>query len=168
MKLSAKRCCQTLNALNAVVLFVLIFHGVGEALLSALGVAIVGMVYPKMYEGLLPLLTLREKYLIGTFSALNAALGIMLSYYVYMATFRGKYYELKRFGSLLCIADVLYSTINFVYATYLGWAFLIPGVLDVVVLIPKFILFVGGVADKYYEYTLVSDNSDDSDDTDIV
>lgn len=140
-----------LDKQNGVKWFVFGYHGVFEGGISAIAVGIIGLVWPDMYASLIghPLGD-TAKFAIRLFSITNIVLGIMLVYSIYVGNFKRQYYILKYYGSFLCIADLLFSSVCVAYINVFGYAMLYPAGTDFAVMVPKIVLFVCSVADKFY------------------
>jgi hypothetical protein len=134
---------------------IFVMHFIIEGLLSAIGAGLAGLIYPDMYLGIISPISIQTKYAIGTFSAVNIGLGIMLCHAVYLANYKQKYVILKWYGSFLCVHDVLYIIVHIIYACLINWLVIIPAIADVIVLVPNLYWFVFGRADKYYEYEII-------------
>jgi hypothetical protein len=136
---------------NGMKKFVGVLHGGFEGVVCFL-LGLAQMFYPQIYNFLFSVDAYETEYGIGSFGAMNVGFCFSVMYYVYLATYCNKYAEFKRFARLSCLYDIAYIIENVMYLSRFGPMLMIPIVLDLVLLTSKFILFVCGYADKFYEY----------------
>jgi hypothetical protein len=75
----------------------------------------------------------------------------MLMRAVYLGIYKGQYRLLKYYGAVLSFADVLYTSVCLEFLKVFGVMMWAPASLDICVMIPKVVLFVFGLADRFFK-----------------
>jgi uncharacterized protein YjeT (DUF2065 family) len=135
---------------DPVKIYIFIMHYIIEGFLTAIVFGILIFIYPDIWSFVIPNMNDSIRFGLRLFGGMNTHAGLTYCSAVFRANTKGEYKQLVLASYRLCVADILFTVGCLMALPTFGPVVWIPAIMDIVLFVSKFVLFVLGVAKKHY------------------